>query len=287
MNCIFVSDLHGDHRKYESLFRLIVLEKPAAVFLGGDLLPHEHLSQNALSIGHQDFIHGFLVTRLKDLKEQLGNLYPDIFIILGNDDARSRESSVLEVAADGFWHYINLRSLKWNDYTIYGYCFIPPSPFQLKDWEKYDVSRYVDPGCISPEDGFRTIPVSVEEKRYSTILEDLNSLAEGKNFNRAIFLFHSPPYQTVLDRADLDGQTIDHVPLDVHIGSIAIRRFIEEKQPCITLHGHVHESTRLTGKWRDAIGRTHLFSSAHGGHELAVVRFDPDTPERATRDFIG
>jgi Icc-related predicted phosphoesterase len=74
--------------------------------------------------------------------------------------------------------------------------------------------------------------------------------------------------------------------MDVHVGSIAIRRFIEERQPLLTLHGHVHESARLSGSWRDRIGATHCFSAAHDGPELAVVRFDPGKPERAIRPLL-
>ncbi len=79
---------------------------------------------------------------------------------------------------------------------------------------------------------------------------------------------------------------MDGAPLDVHVGSIAIRRFIQDRQPWITLHGHVHESARLTGSWRDRLGRTHLFSAAHDGEELALVRFDPENPADATRELI-
>ncbi|MBU1064014.1 GNAT family N-acetyltransferase, partial [bacterium] len=64
-------------------------------------------------------------------------------------------------------------------------------------------------------------------------------------------------------------------------------QIIENQQPLITLHGHVHESTRITGQWRDRIGRTHLFSAAHDGPELAVVRFDPDYPKLASRQIIA
>jgi Icc-related predicted phosphoesterase len=79
---------------------------------------------------------------------------------------------------------------------------------------------------------------------------------------------------------------IDNTTLDVHVGSIAIRRFIEKRQPLITLHGHIHESARLTGSWRERLGRTWAFSAAHDGAELALVRFDPADPERATRVLI-
>jgi hypothetical protein len=52
------------------------------------------------------------------------------------------------------------------------------------------------------------------------------------------------------------------------------------------LHGHVHESARLTGEWRDQLGRTHCLSAAHDGGELALVRFDLESPGQATRALI-
>jgi Icc-related predicted phosphoesterase len=58
------------------------------------------------------------------------------------------------------------------------------------------------------------------------------------------------------------------------------------RQPLLTLHGHVHESARLTHSWRDRIGRTHLFSAAHDGPELALVRFELDDLEGATRELL-
>jgi Icc-related predicted phosphoesterase len=76
---------------------------------------------------------------------------------------------------------------------------------------------------------------------------------------------------------------VDHVALDVHIGSMAIERFIRRRQPLLTLHGHVHESARLTGAWSQTIGRTHCLSAAHDGPELAIVRFDPADPAAVTR----
>jgi len=120
---------------------------------------------------------------------------------------------------------------------------------------------------------------------YTTISDDLKKLAGDDPMDNAIFLFHTPPYKTNLDRAALDNKKIDHVPLDVHVGSIAVKSFIEERQPLITLHGHVHESARITGSWKDRIGRTHAFSAAHDGKELALIRFNPEQPERASRQL--
>jgi Icc-related predicted phosphoesterase len=130
------------------------------------------------------------------------------------------------------------------------------------------------------------VEVSTHEARYSTIKEDLEILAGEGELDAAVILFHTPPHETTLDRAALDGRSVDHVPLALHVGSIAVRRFIELRQPLITLHGHIHESPRLTGSWKDRLGRTHLFSAAHDGPELALVRVDLESPEQATRILV-
>jgi len=285
-NCFFVSDLHGHKDRYVKLFQAIKAEKPEAVFLGGDLLPNPMLSTISHDITYDDFINGFIVNEFKKLQTLLGADYPRIFTILGNDDGRYEEASILDAATRGIWEYIHYRSVNFGRFKIYGYTFIPPTPFLLKDWERYDVSRYVDPGCISPENGWRSIPVSEKEMKFSTIKKNLELLTGNDNLENAVFLFHAPPYKTKLDRAALDGRMIDYAPLDVHVGSIAIRRFIEARQPLLTLHGHVHESTRLTGTWREKIDGSHLFSAAHDGQELALVRMDLERLSGATRELV-
>ena len=66
----------------------------------------------------------------------------------------------------------------------------------------------------------------------------------------------------------------------------SVRRFVETRQPLVTLHGHIHESARLTGSWRDLLGRTHAFSAAHDGPELALVSFDLEDMDSATRELL-
>ncbi len=284
--CFFASDLHGRTGRYLSLFAAMVREKPAAVFLGGDLLPSRHPAQKGTDSESRDFLADFLVNHLLGLRRDLGPNYPRVFVILGNDDPRSQEVAFVRAAARGLWEYVHERRVCFDSLDVYGYACVPPTPFQLKDWERYDVSRYVDPGCIPPEAGRRTVPADEHAIHYVTIQDDLNRLVGDAALDRAIFLFHSPPYQTGLDRAALDGRMIDHAPLDVHVGSIAIRRFIETRRPLITLHGHVHESPRLTGLWREQIGTTWCYTAAHDGPELALVRFDPAAPAEATRELL-
>ena len=184
---------------------------------------------------HIDFVNGFLAPAFERVRGAVGSAYPDVFAILGNDDPRIEEAAMLDVATRGLWHYAHDRRIEWRGCTVFGYACIPPTPFRLKDWERYDVSRYVDPGCSSPEEGMRTVPVNESEVRYGTIQQDLEELVGDRPLDRAIMLFHSPPYKSALDRAALDGRMVDHVPVDVHIGSIAVRRLVEVRQPWLVL----------------------------------------------------
>ena len=284
--CFFVSDLHGSMSRYRKLFDRIEAERPSAVFLGGDLLPSGVAMMARGAETPRDFINDVLAIETDRIRERLGAEAPRFLLILGNDDLRSEEASLLEGAARGIWSYIHGRCVDLFGYRICGYANIPPTPFRLKDWERYDVSRYVDPGFISPENGVRTVAVPEHEARYATIASDLDRLAGRGSLKRTVMLFHAPPYKTGLDRAALDGKSIDYAPLDVHVGSIAIRRFIEKRQPLLTLHGHVHESARITGLWHDRIGHTHCLSAAHDGPELALVRFDLENPADARRELL-
>lgn len=276
-NCLFVADLHGITSRYEKLFAIVKDERPSAVFIGGDLLPH------GLDV---DFVEDRLMPGFSALRGMLLQLYPQVFVILGNDDPRCVEARITEAESEGLWTYMHNRKLSFQKTTIYGYACVPPTPFRLKDWERYDVSQFCDPGCLSPEEGVRTTACDERDTKWGTIKQDLVDLAGSDCLDRSVFLFHAPPYDTPLDRASLDGKMFDHVPLDVHVGSIAIRRFIEVRQPKLTLHGHVHESARLTGEWKTRIGKTICFSASHDGEELAVVRFDLEAPENASRQLL-
>ena len=267
--CLFVSDLHGRKDRYRKLFRHLAAAPPAVLLLGGDLLP----------LGDPGFLELQLIEGCRRLKRGLGERYPLLLLIPGNDDPRSLEPGLEAGEREGLWRCLHGRSLSFGEHRFYGYACIPPSPFLLKDWERYDVSRHVDVGCLAPEEGWHSVPAG----DTGTIQEELERLAGEEDLSRAVFLFHVPPYGGLLDLAQSGGREVDHVPMDAHVGSIAVRRFIEARQPLLTLHGHVHESSRLTGCWRERIGGSHCFSAAWDGPELALVAFDLEELEAAER----
>jgi len=286
LTCFFATDLHGNVDRYDKLLTSIVKEQPKAVFLGGDLLPREAVQLTLGGTDEADFVNDYLVPAFRRTRDALSLAYPRIFLILGNDDPRCEEEPFQTASAEGLWDYAHGQKFSLGNFSVYGYSCVPPTPFRVKDWECYDVSRYVPPGCVSPEEGHRSMPVDDNRIKWGTIQQDLASLAGNDALDHAIFLFHTPPYDTTLDRAALDGQTYEHVALDPHVGSIAVRRFIEQQQPLLTLHGHVHESARLTGEWKVRLGKTVCINGAHDGAELSIVRLDLESPWEATRELI-
>src|ERR1700733_3372167 len=78
--------------------------------------------------------------------------------------------------------------------------------------------------------------------------ERLRSIVAGvKDPTRAIFNFHVPPHGTSLDVCpEIDEEfrvvTVMGNPVQIHAGSTAVRSVIEEFQPMVSLHGHIHES---------------------------------------------
>lgn len=76
----------------------------------------------------------------------------------------------------------------------------------------------------------------------------LRSLVERlRDPARAIFNFHVPPHGTPLDLCpqldeDFRVVTVMGNPVQMHAGSTSVRSVIEEYQPLVSLHGHIHES---------------------------------------------
>lgn len=77
-----------------------------------------------------------------------------------------------------------------------------------------------------------------------------------KNPKNSIFNFHCPPHGTHLDLApkltkDLKPVVIAGMVQYEHVGSKSIKKIIEEYQPLLGFHGHIHESGGM-----DRIGKT-------------------------------
>jgi uncharacterized protein len=89
---------------------------------------------------------------------------------------------------------------------------------------------------------------SPRELDEDALYERISKLADQlTDPHRAIFNLHVPPYDSGLDTAaELDDQLRPVMrggqPKEIPVGSTAVRQIIEEYQPVLSLHGHIHES---------------------------------------------
>ncbi|MGQ9596024.1 MAG: metallophosphoesterase family protein [Thermoproteota archaeon] len=101
----------------------------------------------------------------------------------------------------------------------------------------------------SPHTIFKT-PFEMSEDEFRAILSGFRGLGN------LILLSHAPPFKTTLDLTSSRD----------HIGSIELRKFIEEESPLICLCGHVHERAGLS----ERMGRTLLINPGPKGMVLEV-----------------
>jgi len=150
-------------------------------------------------------------------EERLAGTGVPCFMMLGNDDyedlaAAFRGSEVVTSAEDDV--------------------FALPGGYELAS------IGYSTP---TPWDSPRELP----EEELATRIDAI--VARVREPGRAIFNFHCPPSDTHLDQAPrLDAElrpVVDASGLrTASVGSLAVRRSIEDAQPLLGLHGHVHES---------------------------------------------
>jgi len=108
-----------------------------------------------------------------------------------------------------------------------------------------------------------------------------------ENPERAIFNIHVPPWESSLDTAFEVDEELRYVtkggrPHEVPTGSRAVREIIEETQPVLSLHGHIHESKGVT-----KIGRT---VAINPGSDYGSGRLDGClvhlAPERVVNHYL-
>jgi Icc-related predicted phosphoesterase len=119
------------------------------------------------------------------------------------------------------------------------------------------------------------------KERLAHVVAKLSAPAE-----RTIFSFHCPPYRSGLDDAPeltADMRLKDAGRAVKPVGSTAVRETIEELQPCLSLHGHIHESRGNT-----RIGRTLCINpgSSYEQGDLLGALVDLDGKKKVKRFLL-
>ena len=100
--------------------------------------------------------------------------------------------------------------------------------------------------------------------KYPTLKDELESLPKPKDYRKTIFVIHEPPSNLGLD--------VCYTGLKV--GSRSVLEFICTKQPLLTLHGHIHESPKMSGKWLSNVDNTICIQPGQKDFDLTYVIID-------------
>jgi len=271
----FTSDLHGDAALYEQLEDLLRAARPELLILGGDLLPdgdrHDPLGTQV----------AWLESRFMPMLRRWRTTHPQLTIacLPGNHEWSCARDALRRHHAAGQVVLLNHRE-PWQHAGLHflGFGETPPTPHWLKDFERLDqVGDGIPPfpGVIWDGQGVREVDLEQHFRGRDT-LDDLLSRAPAVPAPW-VFVAHAPPHDSTLDRLEKVSRPI---------GSRAVRRFIEQRRPYLSLHGHVHESPRVSGRCWDRIGPTLCVNPGQDHERLQAVLLDSERPEETLRHVI-
>ena len=246
MKFIYACDIHGDTNKYEKLFKTAQKEDIKYMVLGGDLLPKRGIRV----IIQPEFIRDFFEDYFKRLKEN--NIR--CILIPGNDDLEKFDIEINELCEKYSNIYnIDNKKLDIEDVSFIGLSKVLDHPFGSKNRVLIEKNLKMQPQLsqdIYINRDTEVITISEWERYRETNIDKmediLSSLPVVDKSRKTIYVLHNPPY----------GIGLDVCGNGLQVGSKAITSFLEESNSYMSLHGHIHESPKISGLWYNKLGKT-------------------------------
>lgn len=246
MKFIYACDIHGDTNKYEKLFKTAQEEDIKYMVLGGDLLPKRGIRV----IIQPEFIRDFFEDYFKSLKEN--NI--KCILIPGNDDLEKFDIEINELCEKYSNIYnIDNKKLDIEDVSFIGLSKVLDHPFGSKNRVLIEKNLKMQPQLsqdIYINRDTEVITISEWERYRETNIDKmediLSSLPVVDKSRKTIYVLHNPPY----------GIGLDVCANGLQVGSKAITSFLEESNSYMSLHGHIHESPKISGLWYNKLGKT-------------------------------
>lgn len=285
MKILFSSDTHVYPSFMARLLKAAEQVRPDAVIFGGDLIPDWRGSIQESIEPHRNWVREQMLPLLRDFHSKHGEI--EVLLDFGNDDLAAAYDLASERDGEDF-HLLHMRVVALNDnLAVVGFMNVNPTPFLIKDREKADCRDQTGlsaqgvavKGFVTATGGQIHHLLDVEG---GTLQDDLDGLSrtlmeEAWNNHSFIFVSHAPPKDTVLD----------YTSSKVHVGSLAVRRFIEKwaatGRLVATLHGHIHESPWMTGGVWQEINGAPCFNVGQKGKILRALWFDTERVRESAR----
>ncbi|MFX0097376.1 MAG: metallophosphoesterase [Candidatus Hodarchaeota archaeon] len=263
MKVLYATDLHGHEWKYEACWNTTKKYRPEVVVNGGDMLP----KGGDLLAWQGEFIRDYL----HDYFERFNSNGIHYLCYLGNDDLGIHDALFNEICNEyPFVYNFAQRRIEIDVFEFIGMNYVVDYEFQLKDrcrmdTKDYEFRKQLGTPLMSRPNGWLEIHDWFSYARnLPTIEDELKRLTKPKNISNTIYVIHMPPYMRGLD--------VSYHGKDV--GSKAVYEFILENQPKLSLHGHIHESPEMTGRWLTKIGNTVSIQPGQPKNAFVYVEID-------------
>jgi len=274
----FATDIHGSDVCFRKFLNAGQFYQAQYLILGGDitgksLIPIEHRggTWNAKYLDHEYAAMGEIERRQLEQYIRQNGQYPvigDRDELLALRDEKQLEALFRKVVVDGILAWVDLAEHRLHGTGIR--CFITPGNDDF--WEVDEalkgsqVVEFVEGKCIRLDEhhemittGYSNVtpwrsPRELGETELGARIAEMYRMVEDPG--NLIAVLHVPPKDTKLDQAPSIDENLN-LQLDsggtvmTGVGSTAVRLFIEQCQPLLGLHGHVHDS-----KGEVKIGRT-------------------------------
>jgi Icc-related predicted phosphoesterase len=278
----FCTDIHGSEKCFRKFLKAGDFYQVDHLILGGDMTGKSIVPILKSSDGYSCT---YLEREYRDLGSSgLAELRELIrghgaYAIVGTadelallDDSEQRESVFRKAIAHGVMQWVELAEerLQGTGRRIY----VAPGNDDFLEIDESlkgsDTVVFAENTCIALDENHEMITTGysnrtpwntereLEEDEMRARLDALAAQASGAH--NLIGVIHPPPFDSRLDMApglqreesgDLTLRVSAGTVVMTPVGSTGVRSFIEDQQPVLTLHGHVHESSGIT-----SIGRT-------------------------------
>ena len=276
----FTSDLHGSNAVFMKFLNAAKFYKADAVIVGGDItgkmivpvLQMPGGKQKALYLNSETILSTVEeVTKFKKLIHSAGLYFYETNeeeMRKLKEDHEMLEALFVKLMVGRIEEWVNIADEKLRGTQVQ--CFMQPGNddrYEIDDALKRS-QRIIDPeGTVQQIGSHEMIstghanitpwhcPRDLEEAELESLVRDM--AAKLTKPSNALFCIHVPPYKSLLDIAPILDKDLkprmdaaggfENAP----VGSTAVRKVIEEYQPLMGLHGHIHES-----RGASKIGRT-------------------------------
>lgn len=285
MKILFTADTHVHPAHLDRLIEAGRRLLPHAIVIGGDINPNWKGPIAASIEPHIRWIESRFLPKVEAFHRE----HPEIplFVDLGNDDIAAARH-LLEERDGSVLHLLHMKVTRLSpDLAVAGYMAVNPTPFLIKDLEKADCrdrdgfaeGRIARKGFITTGGVERPHTLNASGGAIEDDLDLLTETLQREPWVDSSFVFvsHAPPRDTALDR----------IGSGIGVGSLAVRRFLERwgrtGRLICSLHGHIHESPRVSGHARQMVGNVPAFNVGQQKEVLRAVLLETDDPVGSAR----